>query len=61
MVNVALDLKRIRLKFVLETINRYKVITVANINFTFSFINKIRIPRTLVWRTYLIKYSQKLW
>ena len=68
MVNVVLDLNRIRLKYMLETIKYNKVdflwaqlfITVATIKFTFSFIKKLRIPITLVWSTYLIKYQQSI-
>jgi len=44
MVNVVLDIKCIRLKYML----------VANLKFTFSFIKKLRIPRCLIWRAYFI-------
>ena len=67
MVNVVLDLKCIRLKYMLETINCNKVdpviyrapifIKVATIRFTCSFIKKLRFPRSLVWSTYIIKYQ----
>jgi len=33
---------------------------VATIKFTFSFIKKLRIPRSLVWSAYLIKYKQSI-
>ena len=62
MVNVVLDLKCMNLKFVLETINHNNVdpviwwaqisIMVATIKFTFSFIKKLNIPRSLVGSTY---------
>ena len=64
MVNVVLDLKCIILKYMLETVNYNKVnpvilwaqffITVATIKSTFSFIKKLRIPRSLVWGVYFI-------
>ena len=67
MVNVVLDLKCVRLKYMLETINYNKVdpvikcaqifLAVAAIKFTFSFIKKLRISRSLVnKKTYFIKY-----
>ena len=68
MGNGILDLKRRRLKYMLETIKYSTVdtviqwahilITVATIKLTLSFIKKLRIPRSLVRRTYLIKYQQ---
>ena len=70
MVNVVLDLKWIRLKYMLETIKYNKVgpviwwahifITVATIKFTFSFIKKLTIPRSLVWSTKLSRIRLKL-
>jgi len=35
-------------------------ITFATIKFTFSFINKLIIPRSLVWSAYFIKYHQSI-
>jgi len=55
MVNVVLDLKCIILKYVLETINYNKVYPV--IKWAQIFI-KLRIPKSLIWRTYFIKYQQ---
>jgi len=70
MVNVVLDLKCRRLKYMWETINYNSVdpvnnwaqmfIAVSTIIFTFSFIKKLRFPKRLVWITYLIKYQQSL-
>ena len=58
MVNVVLDLKCIILKYMLETVNYNKVnpviLWVATIKSTFSFIKKLRIPRSLVWGVYFI-------
>jgi len=34
--------------------------TVATIKYTFSFIKKTRIPRSLVWSTYFIGYQQSI-
>ena len=69
-INVFQTLTCIKLKFVSETINYNKVdpviqwaqisITVTTIKFTFSFIKKLRIPRSLVWSTSLIKYKQPI-
>jgi len=70
MVNVVLDLKCIILKYMLETIKYNKgdpvikwaqnFVTVSTIKFTFSFIKTLRIPRSLVWSTYFIKYKQSI-
>ena len=70
MVNVVIYITCIRLKYMLETIRHNKVdhviywaqifIAVATLKFTFSFIKKLRISRSLVWRTYFIKYQQSI-
>ena len=70
MVNVVLDLKLIRLKYMVETINYNKVdpvnkwarifIAVATIKKNLFFHKKLRIPKYLVWITYLINYQQSI-
>jgi len=53
MGNIVLDLKCIRLMYMFET-------TVATLKFTFSFIKMLRLPRSLVWSTFFIKYQKSI-